>query len=192
MDPSRPERRGGGSRKIQREPIDLGSDLTPLRRRRMRRPSVDGRDAGPCRMCDAMADAHAVTRAPRDPESETDEVTRGWSRAPTPCAVLASVDPISDLASGGDARVVRRPGLSLQVPPFPLRYRKQITVTRSRIRQDSRNGDPSNGALGSPECGDSGIMFNGCMSAGPQVCSCGWMGAQGTASPERLPGRADG
>ena len=57
-------------------------------------------------MCDAMADAHAVTRAPRDPESETDEVTRGWSRAPTPCAVLASVDPISDLASGGDARVV--------------------------------------------------------------------------------------
>lgn len=30
----------------------------------------------------------------------------------------------------------------------------QITVTRSRIRQDSRNGDPSNGALGSPECGD--------------------------------------
>ena len=103
-------------------------------------------------MCDAMADAHAVTRAPRDPE--TDEVTRGWSRAPTPCAVLASVDPISDLASGGDARVVRRPGLSLQVPPFPLRYRKQITVTRSRIRQDSRNGDPSNGALGSPECGD--------------------------------------
>ena len=44
--------------------------------------------------------------------------------------------------------------LQSQVPPFPLRYRKQITVTRSRIRQDSRNGDPSNGALGSPECGD--------------------------------------